>query len=111
MTMPGGHGNWATLRSYSRDQCVARQKLAPGTLGRIATFAAPYRRWLVIFLILILFDAILGAANPLIYKEIIDSGILPKNVGVVYWLPGPRPPPALPSPGGSLLVGVGAARV
>src|SRR3954468_7117314 len=86
MTMPGGHGNWATLRSYSRDQSVARQKLAPGTLKRIAAFARPYRRWLVIFLILILFDAVLGAANPLIYKEIIDSGILSKNVSVVYWL-------------------------
>ncbi len=88
MTMPGGHGNWATLRSYSRDQSVARQKLAPGTLKRIAAFAAPYKRWLVIFLVLILFDAVLGAANPLIFKEIIDRGILPKRVAVVEWLAG-----------------------
>src|SRR5947208_6842396 len=86
MTMPGGHGNWATLRSYTRDQAVAQQKLAPGTLKRIALFARPYRRWLVIFLLLILVDAVLGAANPLIYKEIIDKGILPKDVGVVTWL-------------------------
>ncbi|MFL6240798.1 MAG: ABC transporter ATP-binding protein [Actinomycetes bacterium] len=87
MTMPGGgHANWATLRSYSRDQSVARQKLAPGTLKRVAAFAGPYRRWLVVFLLLILVDAVLGAANPLIYKEIIDRGILPKNVGVVEWL-------------------------
>src|SRR4051794_14804930 len=86
MTMPGGHGNWATLRSYSRDQSVARQKLAPGTLRRIAAFARPYRRWLVWFLLLILVDAVLGAANPLIYKEIIDNGILPKDAGVVTWL-------------------------
>src|SRR4051812_13328765 len=86
MTMPGGHGNWATLRSYSRDQTVARQKLAPGTLKRIAAFARPYRLWLGLFLIFIFIDAVLGAANPLIYKEIIDSGILPKNVAVVEWL-------------------------
>src|SRR5436305_11564854 len=87
MTMPGGgHANWATLRSYSRDQSVARQKLAPGTLKRIAEFARPYRRWLVAFLLLILVDAVIGAANPLIYKEIIDNGILPKDVGVVTWL-------------------------
>jgi ATP-binding cassette subfamily B protein len=89
MTMPGGgHANWATLRSYSRDQSVARQKLAPGTLKRIAAFARPYRRWLVVFLVLILVDAVVGAANPLIYKEIIDRGILPKRVGVVEWLAG-----------------------
>jgi ATP-binding cassette subfamily B protein len=86
MTMPGGHGNWSTLRSYTRDRTVARQKLAPGTLRRIAEFARPYRRWLVLFLLLILVDAVLGAANPLIYKEIIDKGILPKDVGVVTWL-------------------------
>jgi ATP-binding cassette subfamily B protein len=88
MTMPGGHGNWATLRSYTRDTGVTRQKLAPGALKRIAQFARPYRRWLVAFLILILFDAVLGAANPLIFKEIIDRGILKQNVGVVEWLAG-----------------------
>src|SRR4051812_34994989 len=86
MTMPGGHGNWATLRSYTRDQSVARQKLAPGTLRRIAEFARPYRRWLGLFLIFIFIDAVLGAANPLIYKEIIDEGILKDNVRLVTWL-------------------------
>jgi ATP-binding cassette subfamily B protein len=70
--MPGGHGNWATLRSYSRDQSVASQRLAPGTIRRIVEFAQPYRRWLGIFLGFILVDAVLGAANPLIFKEIID---------------------------------------
>src|SRR4051812_41605098 len=111
MTMPGGHGNWATLRSYSRDQTVARQKLAPGTLKRIAAFARPYRLWLVIFLILILFDAVLGAANTLIYKEIIDSGILSKNVGVVYWLAGLVALLAIISAGVSLVMRWYSARI
>ena len=88
MTMPPGHGGWATLRSYSRDQAVARQKLAPGTLRRIVEFARPYRRWLVVFLVFILIDAVLGAANPLIFKEIIDRGILRHRVSVVEWLAG-----------------------
>jgi ATP-binding cassette subfamily B protein len=86
MTMPGGHGNWATLRSFSRDQEVTRVRLAPGTLRRIAEFARPYRRWLVIFLVLIVFDALLGVANPIIFKAIIDKGITPKKVEVVEWL-------------------------
>src|SRR3954468_20434547 len=86
MTMPGGHGNWATLRSYTRDQSVARQKLAPGTLRRIAEFARPYRRWLAYFLVFIFIDAVLGAANPLIYKEIIDEGILKDDARLVTML-------------------------
>src|SRR4051812_36649600 len=88
MTMPAGHGNWSTLRSYTRDQSVAQQKLAPGTIPRILEFARPYRRWLAAFLGFIFVDAILGAANPLIYKEIIDRGILEQNVGLVYVLAG-----------------------
>ncbi|MDX6286539.1 MAG: ATP-binding cassette, subfamily bacterial [Frankiales bacterium] len=88
MTMPGGHQNWATLRSYSSDRSVGRQRLAPGTFRRIVEFARPYRRWLVIFLGFILVDAILGAANPLIFKEIIDRGILQHRPGVVTWLAG-----------------------
>ncbi len=88
MTMPGGHANWSMLRSYSSDQSVARQRLAPGTFRRIVQFAQPYRRWLFVFLGLILIDAVLGAANPLIFKEIIDRGILKHNSGIVLWLAG-----------------------
>ena len=84
---PGGHGGWVTLRSYTRDQGVARQRLAPGTIRRIGAFARPYRRWLVALLGLILFDAVIGAANPLIYKRIIDS-ILGHDVTTVEWLAG-----------------------
>src|SRR3954469_5377796 len=86
MSMPAGHGNWSTLRSYTRDQSVAQQKLAPGTLKRIVEFARPYRRWLGYFLVFIFIDAVLGAANPLIYKEIIDEGILKDDARLVTML-------------------------
>ncbi len=69
------HGPWTTLRSLSRDDSVTKRKLAPGTVKRIVRFAAPYRRDLWMFLALIVFDAVLGAANPLIFKAIIDRGI------------------------------------
>ena len=73
MTMPAGHGNWSTLRSYSRDQSVARQRLAPDTLRRIVSFARPYRRWLVALLGLIVLDAVIGASTPLFARWIIQA--------------------------------------
>jgi len=45
-------------------------------MRRIARFARPYRAWLIIFLVLIVFDALVGAAGPLVYKAIIDEGII-----------------------------------
>jgi ATP-binding cassette, subfamily B, bacterial len=79
------HG-WQTLHSFRQDRDVARQRLAPGTVGRIVRFAAPYRRELAFFLVLILFDAVIGAANPLIYREIIDKGVIGKNIPLITWL-------------------------
>ena len=63
------------MRSFSRDPAVVGKKLAPGTVRRIARFASPYKRDLVIFLVLIVIDALVAVANPLIFKKIIDDGI------------------------------------
>ena len=82
----GGGSGWGLMRSFRRDESVTSQKLSAGILRRIARFAAPYRRMLLVFLVLIVLDALLGAANPLIYRGIIDDGILPHNSGVVVQL-------------------------
>ncbi|HVA59165.1 MAG TPA: ABC transporter ATP-binding protein [Mycobacteriales bacterium] len=71
----GHRAGWSSLRSYTRDRDVAQQALPPGIWRRILRFARPYRRWLMIFLVLICVDAGIGAVNPLVYKEIIDRGI------------------------------------
>ncbi len=81
--MPGGHGGWTALRSYSRDQAVGRQRLAPGTLRRIVAFAQPYSRQVWAFLVLVVIDACLVVATPLLFKRIIDEGVIPGNTGVV----------------------------
>jgi ATP-binding cassette subfamily B protein len=77
MGMGRGHGGagFGLMRSFRRDQSVVHQQLPPGIVKRIARFAAPYRRMLVVFLVLIVVDAVIGAANPLIYRAIIDVGI------------------------------------
>ncbi len=72
---PGAGMPWATMRSFQRDRDVAKQKLAPGTWRRIIRFAAPYRRQLLGFLLVIVVAAVAAVANPLIFKMIIDEGI------------------------------------
>src|SRR5450759_3353359 len=91
MSMPhgmggGGGAGWGLMRSFRRDESVTSQKLSPGILRRIVRFAVPYRRMLLIFLALIVLDALLSAANPLIYRAIIDDGILPHDSGLVVKL-------------------------
>ena len=74
------------MRSFRRDASVTAQKLSPGIFRRILRFAAPYRRMLLVFLALIVVGALMGAATPLIYRAIIDDGILLRNTGLVVEL-------------------------
>jgi len=82
----GGLGGGGLMRSFRRDPSVTAQKLSPGIFRRILRFAAPYRRVLLVFLALIVVGALISAAPPLIYRGIIDDGILPRNTGLVVEL-------------------------
>jgi len=88
MSMGGGRAGWMLMRSFNRDGSVTEQKLPKGIVKRIFRFAKPYRRLLAVFLFLIVVDAIVSVANPLIYREIIDSGILRHNQGLIIGLAG-----------------------
>ena len=65
---------------------VAGRKLARGTVRRVLEFAAPHKRLLYTFIVLVVFSGTIGAANPLIYKEIINRGIIDKRTGLVLVL-------------------------
>ncbi|NVI92590.1 ABC transporter ATP-binding protein [Actinomadura sp. BRA 177] len=82
--MPGN--GWQVMASFRKDSSVTQQKLKPGTVGRIAGYARPYVRELVIFLALNSLAAVIVVANPLLLKSIIDSGIVPGRQDVVIWL-------------------------
>ena len=41
--------SWQAMRSFSRDNSVTRQRLKPGTVRRVASYARPYRRDLIVF--------------------------------------------------------------
>jgi ATP-binding cassette subfamily B protein len=74
------------VRSFRRDSSVMSQQLSPGIVRRIWQFAAPHRRMLAAFLVLIVLDAVAGAASPLIYRAIIDDGIIPRDQAVIVGL-------------------------
>ena len=79
----GGPGMWGIMRSFRRDEAVTQQDLPPGIVRRVMRFAAPYKRLLVIFLGLIVVDALIGAVNPLILRGILDRGIRLHHTNVV----------------------------
>ncbi len=81
-------GGWGLLRSIRQEESIRQHQLTTGIVRRIAGFARPYRAALAVFLILIVIDAVVGAANPLIYRAIIDDGILGHNVNLVALLAG-----------------------
>ena len=77
------HSTWMSFRSLTADQSVKNQKLRPGTLKRIASFAVPYKASLTLFLITVVIDAFLIVATPLLLRRLIDDGVIPKNTELV----------------------------
>lgn len=72
----GSAGIMRSLRSFRQDSSVLKQKITPGTFKRTVKFAAPYTPLLSLFLFVVIIDAAIGVANPLIYRDIINNGIL-----------------------------------
>lgn len=77
------HAAWMTHRSMTADPSVKEQKLKPGTVKRIFSFARPYRKSIIIFLATVVVDAGLVVATPLLLKRLIDDGVIPKDPSVV----------------------------
>lgn len=74
------------LRSLSQDTSVKHQKLKPGTLKRIASYATPYKWWIMVFLVTVVLDAVLTVSTPLLLRRLMDQGITPKKSSVVIVL-------------------------
>lgn len=77
------HAGWMALRTLSSDQSVKSVKLKPGTLKRIFAYAIPYKSTFVLFLFCLVADAFLTIATPLLLRELIDNGVIPKDRAVV----------------------------
>ena len=77
------HAGWMALRTLSSDQSVKSAKLKPGTLKRIFAYAIPYKSTFLLFLFCLIADAFLTIATPLLLRELIDNGVIPKDRAVV----------------------------
>jgi ATP-binding cassette subfamily B protein len=74
------------MRGFRMDPSITKQKLKPGTIRRIASYARPYRVHLTVFLLATAVDAVLTVVNPLLLRDIIDHGILDRNEQLVILL-------------------------
>ncbi|GLW08300.1 ABC transporter [Microtetraspora sp. NBRC 13810] len=86
MTMMNGGGYGQALRSMRRDESVVRERVAPGTVRRIAGYGRPYAAQIAAFLVLVVLDAGIVIANPLLIKSIIDDGVAQHRTGLVAGL-------------------------
>ncbi|WP_285583470.1 ABC transporter ATP-binding protein [Actinoallomurus iriomotensis] len=77
---------WMVMMSFRRDNSVVKERLKAGTVRRIAGYARPYVRELVLFLALNAVAAVIVVANPLLLKAIIDRGIVQHRTGLVVGL-------------------------
>jgi ATP-binding cassette, subfamily B, bacterial len=73
--------------SFSReDPTAGREGLTPGTTRRVLEFARPYSRHIAAFLVLVVVDAVLVVATPLLFKKLVDDGVLQDDRSLVTML-------------------------
>ena len=77
------HAVWATFRSMTADPSVKSQKLKAGTVKRIFSYGKPYKTHITIFLLTVIVEALLVVATPLLLRELIDKGVIPKDSALV----------------------------
>jgi len=78
MSMMRG-GGAGLMRRMSQDPDVRQHQLTSGVVPRILRFAKPYRRLIIVFIALVVVSSALAVTPPLLFKEIIDEGVLKGN--------------------------------
>ncbi|GMA19561.1 hypothetical protein GCM10025862_15820 [Arsenicicoccus piscis] len=74
------------MRSLTQDSSVKDRRLAPGTARRVLGYATAYRTKIAVFLVLVVLDAALVVATPLLLGTIVDEGVTPGNRQLVVEL-------------------------
>jgi ATP-binding cassette, subfamily B, bacterial len=76
-------GMISAWRSMGQDPSVLNQKVKPGTARRALSFALPYTGLLAVFLLVVIVDASITIINPLLYRQIINNGILKGDASLI----------------------------
>jgi ATP-binding cassette, subfamily B, bacterial len=74
------------IQNLQQDRSMLHEEIRPETARRVLTFAAPYKVQLALFLVINIVDSSLGVVTPLIYRSIINLGILKGNAPLVIEL-------------------------
>jgi ATP-binding cassette subfamily B protein len=65
--------SWNMLRSIQNSERVNQHQISRGTTRRILSFARPYRRDIVVFLITVVLDAGIGVATPVLAGHVVNA--------------------------------------
>jgi ATP-binding cassette, subfamily B, bacterial len=79
-------GMISAWRTMGQDPSVLNQKVKPGTARRTLSFSLPYTRLLAVFLLVVIVDASITIVNPLLFRRIINDGILKGNAPLIIHL-------------------------
>jgi ATP-binding cassette subfamily B protein len=71
--MDGMHMMRSVWSMSRRDSSVVDKQIPPGTWGRIFRFARPYRSDLLVFLVVIVLDALIGVATPVLAGRVVNE--------------------------------------
>jgi ATP-binding cassette subfamily B protein len=77
---------FAAFSSFGPQASAVGKKVKPGTAKRTLAFAAPYASLLGAFLLVVVLSSAVGTAYPLLYREIINSGIMKSDSPLIVRL-------------------------
>ena len=83
--MPGGPAGYTMMRSMRRED-LSKKSLRAGTARRVLQFARPYRRELTFFTVVIVLDALIGVATPVLAGKAVNEITSHGKVRVVVWI-------------------------
>ena len=76
---------WETYRSLTRDGSVKKRGIKNGTVNRVLGYAKPLKKDISFLIFIVVTDAFLVIAQPLLFKRIVDDGISAGNRSVVIY--------------------------
>lgn len=79
-------GGPTMIRGPGFDESVHKQRIKPGTARRVRPYARRYRGMIAALLAVSVVNAVIAVATPVLFKFLIDDGIMPGDGGVVLWI-------------------------
>ncbi len=74
---------WESYRSLTRDSSVKNKGIKSDTFSRIVNYAKPLNKDISYLILIVIVDAFLVVAQPLLFKRIVDDGISAGNRQIV----------------------------